>query len=1524
MADLSRQAQLQKQINDLLVARQKLIEKNNDALSRQARLAKAVNEAMQGKNLDGLEERLGNINQQIRETGTQAAEAAENTKDFGEAAKRSAEDLEKLSNNAVKLAGAVGFLKGLKKGFGMLTNIIGGAVRVVGSFVRSVFNIGKAIIAIPFKIFGGLVEMSQKMGSPAFRQGLEETRALFGDIATGSGLALKKSVYEMRREFGAIPGTLGGVRSGFGRIFGYGPEGMAKALKENTELATHLGGTFTQVSDNLEGHYADLAKYRKGLGMSTEQQALLIKLTAKSGGDIMKRQQDIANYAIQIGDAFGYSSKEIGHTMGQMFEDVKHFGGFTDKQIAQMAVQTKRLGVELSTIQGIASGFDDFESAQKNVSFLNRAFGMTVNTMDLFQEQDPVKRIQMLQKSFLATGRDINKMTRQELQYFSESVNVSEKDAKILFSKKNLQMSYNDVKKVGNKAAKKELSTAQALNHLMKQIERTFGNAGEEKKGFLDALAQGFEKGVRRSRPFYRLMRNLNMSLRHTDYAGQQLGRNFVKYFPGVKKLLDALGDFFDPVKLVPAMRDVNKAFKIFFIQLKQGENMDKALDDLGRSMQGTLHTYWGKQGHVVQMIKEAAIEMGTVFLNLKLTLMARAATAAAEGINKFTTTLQIFLADPQGAMATAGDQAGEVFGSRFGHSAGKLFKAIKFDLIPAVKRAAPHLFKGALALMKMLRGFIVDNKNVIVDALTETLKLVLKMKFEILKNVASAATDDPALAVAFGAILFGPAIAGGLISAFGAVMSKTLIPRMAGMFFPKMAKGMIHSPQGKRAFRAGKKTMKKGFGKAMGSVLLKTGKILAKGLVVTQIAMSIFDGVTGAYAGVSRNPNASAGRKLLEGGKYFVGGVIEGLTLGFISKEAVVDNLFGRYVADPIERSMYQMSRSSNYATREFAASAAATLKATKEYKTFVTAVEAAEDAAAKAGRMLKPDQVAEVLEFRSIRANLVKEGEEIDKVTKGELVKRRAAIEAFRNELSYAGNPFVGQGANFSAEAMAGLMDKEVQAVLRGQGFGELIDEMMKTGENMIDSEIGKRVGGFRMGNLAIALNPINHALERAQDEQRDRANDIVSGAALFQEAMARGGLDKARVFQRLLAQSVTDMEGIKNPTEQQTAALQKARDQLKTLTTDMATEAKRATTSFENQFLEAEMAAIAADAKNNPLLEGLAGDALDEQIKKLARQQISAAVSRGDFSGLMSQQVKEELDVAMREQNMSSVIDDAQKEKLNELEAAAATVSRIEQLKDIPKRLAELRKSLGNLDEEQLKLDAQKLVESASIIGSALTKAVVDEELNKPNAGATINQALSNQLQDAVRMKTAIDAVVGQEAMSEKTRKARIDSFKDTIIDMNDMMKTLAEKDYTLATKPMLTMLDALPGIVDKIVNAIPNNLNKKVKEAKKAIVEVDKIIGNLKKASDSEIEHLVDLAKVLNKGGTINVRSKSAGNAVTLKLNVKIGAKQLAEELIATVFTQGEDTGTRLVTSKDAKNANEAELAKKATEKKQNTK
>jgi hypothetical protein len=659
MSKLSEQLKIQSQINKVLQQRSVMLKEQASQLTGQAKLAKQLCKALDCKDLDDMEDRLRGINDELKEASKTAKKAAGDIDEIGDAATR----VEKKSSSmTAALAGAgaaVGGLSGALGVFKGLFGIIKGATSLIGSVVGGIFKIGKSILAIPFGIFQGLLGMAQSGGggpSP-IRLQLEEIRESMGSLASNEGKALKDSMLGAKQSFRAL--NVEGVS--FGRIYGYGPKGAAEAGKSLLEIANALGPQLDMLTSMTKKNQLAMDIYKRGLGLTAAQMRNVADLAKASGQSLNDYATTVASYAINMGKEFGISSKNIAKDMGAMMEDFGNFGRLGPKVMSSIAVFTRQLGFEAKELTGVIDKFDNFEDAAQAASKLNQVFGIQIDAMQQMKEQDPAKRLQSLQQAFAATGKSVEAMSRQELKLLASTSGLSEKAAALAFSQKGMAMSYDDVLAGAEGAEGKQLSQAEAMKELADSIKKSFGSGGAKKfKGFFDAFTQGFGSGIKRSREFRRVMRNIRRSLREIYLAGKRVGKAFVELFPGVKQTFKGLGDLFDPRsfrklggKLVDAFKDMFKRMqhdpkggaRAFFAKLKE-----------------IFGDFFSEKSPAIQMIKDGA----TRFATAMSTLVAEAIRALKPKIIDGLKTITEFIKDPS-AFINAAENAGGFISTIFG-----------------------------------------------------------------------------------------------------------------------------------------------------------------------------------------------------------------------------------------------------------------------------------------------------------------------------------------------------------------------------------------------------------------------------------------------------------------------------------------------------------------------------------------------------------------------------------------------------------------------------------------------------------------------------------------------------------------------------------------------------------------------------------------------------------------------------------------------------------------------------------------
>ena len=711
MADETKQTQaqldLQVQINKVLQDRQAILKAQEKALSSQVQIAVDMCKALKCEELDKVEERLKTTRDAMAAAAEEAARLGGGLNDIGtkgdEAGKKATSALGSLADKLTtgKLA-AAGFGVGILRFGGIFVQTFKNVLEMAGGLVMTLGKVGFSILTLPFKLLGGLFNLAQAQGgggpSP-IRLELENIRKEMGGLAQGAGAAAASALPQFQKQLSNLAGTGLSVR----RVFGVGREGLAKAMAYNLELMKALGPAVGNFNGIMKKSAVELAMYRKGLGLTAEQQALMMKQAQAVGRDPVDAQREFASMAINMAEQFGENASAIGKDMAEMKADFASFGTLSTRELGQTAVFARKLGIEVKALQGLVGQFDDFETAAQNAAKLSQAFGMNIDAMKMMNAQNPAERLSMLQKAFRETGRSVEQMSRQELKLLSAQAGLSEEAASLAFSQRGLSMSYDQVQKAGAKAEKKQLTQAEAMSKLADSIERVFGSGGGTQfKGFFDAFTQGFSRGIMKSQEFMKLFRGIRQSLKAVYWGSVEIGRQFVKLFPGIADMTKGLGDIFNPQRFRNLMKDLKGIFTKFFGDLRTDPKA--GVETFIKNFKDVIGRFFGGSGDGAKTFMEG----GKAFLQALGGIAMAVGPMLLDALSSGISAVADFLADPPeipGAVSEMGMKLWEALSRLFGVLADrlgppiiKMFKGLWERVAPYVAEVASVVFKAALA----------------------------------------------------------------------------------------------------------------------------------------------------------------------------------------------------------------------------------------------------------------------------------------------------------------------------------------------------------------------------------------------------------------------------------------------------------------------------------------------------------------------------------------------------------------------------------------------------------------------------------------------------------------------------------------------------------------------------------------------------------------------------------------------------------------------------------------------------------
>lgn len=629
---------IQQQLNKLLVEQKQIMRENTRSLREQAELAQKMVESLAQATINNAALDKSNRLQQSLKS------AAEHAKNFG----KQSQDMSAMTAGALKEtdngfegligkygvatkeasvwgAAAGGFVDGISKGFNILKTGLTGVISLAGSAVQGMFSIGKAILAIPFKVFNAFINEANRMqGEPLLAREFEETRKSFGDF----GEDLSKHVIQGYKN---LRGELAETGLSTYRVLGFMHERL-KFVREQFEALGPVAHVFgLEIAQQAE-HFA---AYQKGLGLSGDMMKSLAQKTQGTGDTFEETLRKTTNFTTSLGKQFGISQKVIGRDVGEMAKDLKTFGSVGVREMAQLSVYARKLGADFKDLLGIVEKFDNFEDAAEGAARLAQAFGLNIDAMDMIAEQDVGKRIDMVRKSFYQAGKDITKLTRQERNYLAQSTGIADQALNSVFALDKQGQSYDDIAAAGQTAEQQQLTQAEAMGKLADSIERMI-KSGHRTGGFFDRFVQGFKRGMRWSGEFRDVMINIKKSLWAAERAGRQVGRAFVKAFPGIKDLLEGMKDFFDPTKFKILGSKIVSTFNKFFKELGDPKTSKQALSNLLKSIKeaflGMEQSQHGPLSKIIEGFKKVFAAIGQIALSgIKI---------AVENITKFVNGL--------------------------------------------------------------------------------------------------------------------------------------------------------------------------------------------------------------------------------------------------------------------------------------------------------------------------------------------------------------------------------------------------------------------------------------------------------------------------------------------------------------------------------------------------------------------------------------------------------------------------------------------------------------------------------------------------------------------------------------------------------------------------------------------------------------------------------------------------------------------------------------------------------------------
>ena len=439
----------------------------------------------------------------VRDLTTAAKEAQEELDRTTTTSTRLGEALEKVKNWAGSLSVPAEFLNGFKAGLNLSTNVFKNIMSLGGTALGMLRDIGMTILSLPGKLFD--LFNTAGGGADPYRQQLEKLRAEFGDLSIGTRKAITNMMPHMK-DF-----EKSGLR--LSKVFGRGREGLAKQLEELQKITSELGGVgriFAEAAKGVSG----LAMVLSKSGLGTDAFRSLTAASLNGGETVEKALDGMVKDVARAQKTFGISARELQKDVTEISKNFATFGPVARGVMLATSAYVKKLGITIETLKKIADKSFNFEDAAEQAAKLGETFNMALDPMKMMKA-NPAEKLDMIREAFFKTGQNIDQMTVQQRNYLAATSGVSEEEARLVFAQKNRSLSNAQLQDQMKKGLKTPITQAEAMTTLAKSIERlVLSGSGQKFTGFLDAFFKGFERGIRRTKEFRAVVKNLRGALK--------------------------------------------------------------------------------------------------------------------------------------------------------------------------------------------------------------------------------------------------------------------------------------------------------------------------------------------------------------------------------------------------------------------------------------------------------------------------------------------------------------------------------------------------------------------------------------------------------------------------------------------------------------------------------------------------------------------------------------------------------------------------------------------------------------------------------------------------------------------------------------------------------------------------------------------------------------------------------------------------------------------------------------------------
>ena len=283
---------------------------------------------------------------------------------------------------------------------------------------------------------GGLLETVLETGISF--EDLGETMKEAFSVENVAGLAIDtilqstvKALYSMESAVSSLAAATGTGRAYIGVVSdaARGASSMGVGFEEAAKAVGALDAQLAGFRSMNEGAQTDIAQTVASLeslgiesGVSAKQMDTSMRLLGMTADQAKQSLDDQAAFAIGIGVAPAKMAADFQAAMPQLAA----YGSKAEQVFNDLAVKSRGLGIEMSSLLSITKQFDTFEGAAEAAGKLNSILGGgLLDSTELLHASD-AERIEILQRSVAASGKSYDAMTKFEKMQIANAAGITD------------------------------------------------------------------------------------------------------------------------------------------------------------------------------------------------------------------------------------------------------------------------------------------------------------------------------------------------------------------------------------------------------------------------------------------------------------------------------------------------------------------------------------------------------------------------------------------------------------------------------------------------------------------------------------------------------------------------------------------------------------------------------------------------------------------------------------------------------------------------------------------------------------------------------------------------------------------------------------------------------------------------------------------------------------------------------------------------------------------------------------------